>query len=85
MAETTPTIKRSEGSVLRADILTAIRKEIDFQTVIAQGMRTGSAPRELVKARLNLLEEYAGLLEDENMCVILKVEREYPPNGRLRL
>jgi hypothetical protein len=80
-----PMIKRSEGSTLRADILAAIRTEIDHQTEIAQGMRTGTAPREVVKARLTLLEEYSELLEDENMCVILKVEREYPENGRIRL
>jgi hypothetical protein len=80
-----PTINRSEGSTLRADILAAIRTEIDHQTEIAQGMRTGSAPREVVKARLTLLEEYAVLLEEEEACVILEVKPEYPQNGRIRL
>lgn len=72
-------------STLREDIMNALGKEHELQTRIAQGMRTGSAKRELVKAKLTLIEEYTALLGDENVCAILKVEPEYPTNGRLRL
>lgn len=74
-----------ELSTLRKDIEMALRKEHERQTRIAIGMRTGTAPREVVKAKLTLLEEYIELCEDDNINVIMKVEREYPENGRIRL
>jgi hypothetical protein len=74
-----------ELSTLRKDIETALRKEHERQTRIAIGMRTGTAPREVVKAKLTLLEEYIELCEDDDLNIIMKVEREFPENGRIRL
>jgi hypothetical protein len=80
-----PTIKRAEGSTLRADIEAALRTELGKQREISFGQEPGSAPRLNVEARCNLLEEYIGLLSNEDMCVILEVKPEYPQNGRIRL
>jgi hypothetical protein len=74
-----------EVSTVRKDVEAALRKELGRSRSISFTLKPGSAPRAVVTAKCNLLEEYIALLTDDNMNVILKVEREFPENGRIRL
>lgn len=72
-------------STLREDITNALRKEHERQNALLETHVPGSAPRANVASSIALLSEYIGLLDDENMNIVLKIEREYPENGRIRL